>query len=63
MKDPLIVKKSSSIEDVCIKLHKDFKRRFKYARIWGGSVKFDGQQIRRLSHELKDGDIIEIHVN
>ena len=30
--EPLIVK-NTSIEDVCVKLHRDFERKFRYARV------------------------------
>jgi len=58
---PLILKKGSTIEDVCIKLHRDFVSRFKLARVWGRSAKFPGQQ-HGLSHTLQDEDIVELHL-
>lgn len=62
LEEPLIIKKGSTIKDVCEKLHRDFLTKFKFARIWGSSVKFDGQMIRKTSHILKEGDILEIHL-
>ena len=62
MEQPLIIKKGSTIKDVCLRLHKDFVSRFKFARVWGSS-KFDGQKFLRLDRELEDKDIIEIHLN
>lgn len=62
MNDPLIMKKNTTIRDVCTKLHKDFVKKFKYARIWGSS-KFPGQELRKLDRVLEDNDIIEIHLN
>jgi small GTP-binding protein len=59
LEEPLILKKGSSIEDVCIKLHRDFKRRFRFARIWGRSVRFRGQRVG-LDHKPKDGDIVSL---
>jgi uncharacterized protein len=38
-------------------------KKFKYARVWGKSVKFDGQIIKKLDKELMDGDVVEIHVS
>ena len=59
---PLIIRKGSTIEDFCRKLHKDFVDKFNFARIWGKSTRFPGQQIRRLNHEIVDKDVIELHL-
>ncbi|MBW3015216.1 GTP-binding protein [Candidatus Woesearchaeota archaeon] len=59
--DPLIIAKSSTIRDVCRKLHKDFEVKFRFARVWGNSAKFPGQKLS-LNHVLKDKDIVEIHI-
>lgn len=60
---PLIMKKGSTLRDMCTKLHKDFILKFRFARIWGKSVKFSGMTIRRLEHVLEDDDIVEIHLS
>ena len=62
MEEPLIMFKGCNIKDVCLKLHKDFVEKFKYARVWGKSAKFDGQVFRRLDKVLEDSDILEIHI-
>ncbi|MFC2134877.1 OBG GTPase family GTP-binding protein [Bacteroidota bacterium] len=59
---PLIVFRNYSIKDVCNKLHKDFVDKFRFARVWGPSAKFDGQKMLKTNHVLKDGDILEIHL-
>ncbi|RLI94751.1 MAG: GTP-binding protein [Candidatus Altiarchaeales archaeon] len=59
MEEPLIMKSGSRIIDVCDKIHQDIKKGFRYARVWGNSVRFDGQ-IVGLEHEVKDGDIVTI---
>jgi len=56
---PLIVRTGSTVEDVCTKLHRDFVRRFRYARVWGESVKHGGQRVG-IAHSLIDGDILSI---
>lgn len=61
MKVPLITFKNCSIEDVCRKLHKDFVEKFKFARVWGKSAKFDGQKLMK-AHRMKDKDILELHI-
>lgn len=58
---PLIIKRNSTIEDVCDKLHKDFAKKFKFAKVWGKSAKFPGQRLF-LKHVLQDKDILEIHL-
>jgi small GTP-binding protein len=58
---PVILRKGSTVEDVCKKLHKDFVRRFRFAKVWGRSAKFGGQQLG-MSHQLQDEDIVEIHL-
>ena len=62
MKIPLVMKKASTIRDVCEKLHRDFVQKFKFSRIWGKSVKFSGQKIIKLDHKLMDNDILELHL-
>ena len=59
-KKPLVLKKGNSIRDVCIKIHKDLLKKFKYAKIKGKSVKFDWQRVG-LNHIVEDNDIIEIY--
>ena len=58
---PLIIQRNSTIGDVCNKVHKDFAKKFKFARVWGSSTKFPGQKLM-LTHTLKDKDILEIHL-
>jgi hypothetical protein len=57
--EPLIVKDTSTVEDVCNTLHRDFVRKFRYARIKGPSAKFDWQRVG-LAHQLKDGDLLSV---
>lgn len=58
---PYIMFRGCTIRDVCNKMHKDFVKKFKFARVWGPSAKFPGQRLM-LRHRLKDGDILEVHV-
>ena len=57
----LVLKKGATVRKVARDVHKDFLKFFKFARIWGDSAKFDGMQVG-LDHEVKDGDIVEIHI-
>jgi hypothetical protein len=63
LEEPMIMWKGSTLNDLCIKLHKDFGDKFKFAKIWGKSSKYPGQHIVKLSHELVDGDIVELRMN
>ena len=56
---PIVLDENSRIEDVARTIHQDFLKNFRFARIWGPSAKFDGQQVG-LEHILKDKDIVEI---
>jgi ribosome-interacting GTPase 1 len=60
MNDPIILPKGSTLADAAEAVHKDFRARLKYARLWG-SGKHDGIMVKR-DHVLQDGDIIELHV-
>lgn len=57
--EPLIVREGTTIAQVCTILHRNLLKEFKYALVWGKSVKHPGQRVG-LEHVLKDGDIISI---
>ncbi|MCQ8894763.1 MAG: GTP-binding protein [Methanolinea sp.] len=59
LEEPLIIRSGSTVEDVCRRLHRDFVERFRYARVWGTSVKHPGQRVG-LPHRLKEGDLLTI---
>lgn len=59
MNEPMILPSGSTVGDLCEKIHKDFRRRFRYASIWGASAKHAGQRAG-LDHVLCDEDIITI---
>ena len=59
LEEPLIIRKGSNVQDICTKLHRDFVQRFRYARIWGRSVKHPGQRVG-LTHKMRDGDLLTI---
>jgi len=56
---PLILKRGATVEDICNALHRDFVKKFRYAMIWGKSVKFPGQHVG-LEHAVEDGDIVRL---
>ena len=58
--EPIILSRGSKLGDAAAEVHKDFRAKLKYARIWG-SGKHDGLMVKR-DHILQDGDIIELHL-
>jgi small GTP-binding protein len=58
--DPVVLPRGSTLEDAAAGVHKDFRKRLKYARLWG-SGKHDGIMVKR-DHIMQDGDIIELHL-
>ena len=59
-KKALVLKKYSTVEDAAKKIHKDFIRYFRFARVWGSS-KYPGEKVGP-EYKLKDKDILEIHI-
>lgn len=59
LEEPLIVRKGSTIKAVCEKLHRSLKQEFRYAIVWGKSVKHQPQRVG-LEHVLSNGDIVQI---
>ena len=60
MEDPIILPRGSTLEDAAADVHKDFRAKLKYARIWG-SGKHAGVRVKR-DHILQDGDVVELHM-
>lgn len=56
---PLILKKGSTVKDAIKEVHKEFLKHFRFARVWGKSVKHGKGKVG-LEHILQDKDIIEI---
>jgi uncharacterized protein len=58
---PLIMRRGCTVEDVANKLHRDFVKKFKSAKVWGPSAKFPGQKLG-LKHAVLDTDVVEINL-
>lgn len=58
-KKSIVLPEGSIVEDVAKTVHHSFLKHFRFARIWGKSVKFNGTQVG-LDHVLKDKDVVEI---
>eukprot|EP00744_Colponema_vietnamica_P000442 GILI01000799.1.p2 GENE.GILI01000799.1~~GILI01000799.1.p2 ORF type:complete len:371 (-),score=111.71 GILI01000799.1:57-1169(-) len=48
-----------TVEDFCLRIHKALVRQFKYALVWGKSVKHNPQKVGR-EHQLVDEDVVQI---
>ena len=57
--EPFVIRKGATVADVAEKIHSSFLDRFRYAKIWGTSSQYDGQQVG-LDHMLSDEDVIEL---
>jgi ribosome-interacting GTPase 1 len=60
LSQPFVLKKGDTVEEFARRVHKDFVRQMKTARVWGTGV-FEGQPVPR-NHELHDGDVVELHL-
>ncbi|GAB2290498.1 hypothetical protein Dimus_024775, partial [Dionaea muscipula] len=58
--DPVILSsKKRTVEDFCNRIHKDMLKQFKYALVWGSSVKHKPQRVGK-EHQLEDEDVVQI---
>jgi len=56
---PIIFRSKARVKDVVEEVHKSFLKHFRYAKVWGKSVKFNGATVG-LKHALADKDVVEI---
>ena len=57
--DGIILRNGASIEAVCHSIHRTMVHSFKYALVWGSSVKFSPQRVG-LSHAVHHDDVIQV---
>ncbi len=57
---PVALKKKASVRDLALNVHKDFVKKFDFARVWGKSAKHEGMKCG-LKHVLESGDVVELH--
>lgn len=55
----IVMRKNSSVEDVCHQIHRTMVDSFKYGLVWGTSVKFSPQRVG-LSHIMHHDDVLQI---
>jgi ribosome-interacting GTPase 1 len=58
-KKPMVLKENSTVLYALERLHKDFIKYFRFARVWG-SLKYPGEKVG-LDYKLKDKDVLEVH--
>jgi ribosome-interacting GTPase 1 len=56
---PFIVPVGTTVGEMAVKIHHELAKRMVKAKVWGKSVRFDGQPAAK-DHVLCDGDVIEI---
>lgn len=59
LENGIIVRGCSTVEHICHAIHRQLTSQFKYALVWGTSVKFNPQRVG-LSHILQHEDVIQI---
>jgi len=57
--EPLIVREGDTVGAVCDSIHRDFRKKFRFANVWGPSAKFPGQTVG-LNHVMHDQDILTL---
>lgn len=58
--EPVILRsKKRSVEDFCNSIHKEIMKKFKYAIVWGTSVKHAKMKVGK-DHILNDSDVVQI---
>jgi ribosome-interacting GTPase 1 len=53
------VRNQATIEDVCDRIHRSIKEKFKYALVWGASARHIPQRVG-LGHVVADEDVVSI---
>jgi len=57
---PFVLARGSTVADFAGKVHQDFYKNLKAARVWGKGV-YEGQMVGR-DHVLHDGDVVELRL-
>jgi ribosome-interacting GTPase 1 len=57
--EPMMVRGGATVSQVCDKIHRGMKEDFRYAQVWGKSVRFGGQKVG-IAHRLMDQDVLTI---
>lgn len=58
--EPVVIRRDrATVADFCNRIHKSILSKFKYAWVWGASVKHNPQRVGK-EHQLEDEDIVQI---
>ena len=60
MSKPFTLRRGGTVRDVAQQVHRGLATDLKFARVWGPSAEFDGQQVSG-DHVVKDKDVVELH--
>ncbi len=56
---PLMMRTNSTVGNLCDELHRDMRKLFKFAQVWGTSAKFPGQKVG-IDHIVQDDDVVQV---
>lgn len=57
---PFTLRGGGTVRDVAQQVHRGMAAELKFARIWGASADFEGQQVSA-AHVVRDRDVVELH--
>jgi ribosome-interacting GTPase 1 len=57
---PFTLRGGGTVRDVAQQVHRGMAAELKFARVWGPSAEFEGQQVSA-AHAVRDGDVVELH--
>jgi ribosome-interacting GTPase 1 len=57
---PFALRGGGTVRDVAQQVHRGLASELKFARVWGESAEFDGQQVSA-THAVRDRDVVELH--
>lgn len=57
---PIVLREGSTVEDAVKEVHGILMKHFRFARVWGKSVRFGSERVG-LDHVLSDKDVIQIY--
>ena len=57
--DLAVLEAGAAVKELAERIHKEIAANMQYARVWGSSAKFAGQQVGP-DHRLEEGDVVEI---
>ncbi len=55
----VLPRRKNTVGEFCLRIHKQLHEQFKYAWVWGTSVKHNPQRVG-LDHHLHDEDVVQI---